>query len=82
MGGLSLAGIYGVAYKLWPVVIPMIAEVVFMVTLIILKVYFDNFGPNSITRKQNERQHASDSENKAEEGYGVAEGGVGEELKE
>ena len=82
MGGLILVGIYGVAYKLWPIVIPMIADIAFMTTLIILKVYYDNYGPNSMTRKENERQHASDSENKGEEGHGVVEGGVGEELKE
>ena len=82
MGGLILEGIFAFAYNLWPVAIPMIAEVAFMITLIILKVYYDNFGPNSMTRKENEMQHASDSENKAEEGHVVVEGGVVEQLKE
>ena len=71
MGGLFLTGVYGFAYKLWPIAFPLIADVAFMVILIILKFYFDNFGPTSITRKENETQHASDSEKKAEKGSGV-----------
>lgn len=79
MGGLILVGIYGVAYKLWPIVIPMIAEFAFMITLITLKVYFDNFGPNPVTRKDNETQVVSESANKVEEGLGVSDRVVGEE---
>ncbi|CAI6005893.1 unnamed protein product [Closterium sp. NIES-65] len=35
--GLIGISIYGVAYKLWPVAIPLIIEIVFMVTLTVLK---------------------------------------------
>lgn len=75
VGGLILTGIYAFVYKLWPIAIPMIAELTLMITLIILKVYFDNFGPNSVTREGNETQLASDSANKVEEGRAVL-GGV------
>ena len=75
VGGLILIGIYGFAYKLWPIVIPMIGEITFMITLIILRVYFDNFGPNLITREGDETQLASECANEAEEGCVVL-GGV------
>lgn len=68
MGGLFLTSIYGFAYKLWPIAIPLIADVACMITLIILKVYFDKFGPTLITQKDNETQHASDSEIKVKKG--------------
>ena len=82
MGGLILTAIYGVAYKLWPIMIPMIAEVALMTILIILKFYFDNFGPKALTRKENETQHANDTPDKAENGCVDSGGCVGEDLKE
>ncbi|CAI5958536.1 unnamed protein product [Closterium sp. NIES-64] len=39
--GLIGISIYGVAYKLWPVAIPLIIEIVFMVTLTVLKYRYD-----------------------------------------
>ncbi|GJP53017.1 hypothetical protein CLOM_g12164 [Closterium sp. NIES-68] len=39
--GLISISIYGVAYKLWPVAIPLIIEIVFMATLTVLKYRYD-----------------------------------------
>ncbi|CAI5473225.1 unnamed protein product [Closterium sp. Yama58-4] len=39
--GLIGISVYGVAYKLWPVAIPLIIEIVFMVTLTVLKYRYD-----------------------------------------
>ena len=67
--GLLLVSIYEIKYKLWLLFIPSVIDTAFMIILLILKIYFDNYGPFAPTRIVKEVQLAIDVPDKVEKGF-------------